>query len=76
MSTAEQQRGYRAAKALAEGRTPGRSGRPVSQPCGTVAAYKRHRRWGEEPCEDCRLTYNAYQTELNRARRQRLRDQA
>ena len=29
-------------------------GRPVSQPCGTPAAYKRHLRHGETPCDDCR----------------------
>lgn len=28
-------------------------GRPLS-PHGTAAAYQRHLRWGEEPCEPCR----------------------
>lgn len=28
--------------------------RPPRQPCGTWAAYKRHRKAGEEPCESCK----------------------
>jgi hypothetical protein len=24
------------------------------RPCGTWAAYKRHHRWGEAPCEACK----------------------
>jgi hypothetical protein len=24
------------------------------KPCGTMAAYTRHRRHGEKPCESCR----------------------
>ena len=27
--------------------------RPVSNPCGTYAAYERHRRAGETPCDAC-----------------------
>ena len=27
------------------------------QPCGTYAAYQRHYRRGEEPCEACRQAY-------------------
>lgn len=27
--------------------------------CGTVAAYVRHKRAGEEPCDACREAYNA-----------------
>jgi hypothetical protein len=42
--------------------TPGRKPRPKSsgyrwadvQPCGTVAAYRRHYRHGEKPCWSCR----------------------
>lgn len=30
------------------------------QPCGTVAAYARHRRAGEEACEACRKARAAY----------------
>jgi hypothetical protein len=28
------------------------------KPCGTPAAYKRHQRNGEEPCESCRDAEN------------------
>jgi hypothetical protein len=31
-----------------------KGGRPVTQPCGTPAAYTRHLRHGETPCEPCR----------------------
>ena len=40
-------------------------GRPVTEPCGTVAAYKRAKRYkakGEAhcgPCQDCTDAYNA-----------------
>jgi hypothetical protein len=30
------------------------AGRPVTQPCGTMAAYQRHYQHGEDPCDDCR----------------------
>lgn len=37
------------------GRPPGkRSPRAVLAPCGTDAAYRRHHRYGEEPCPACR----------------------
>jgi hypothetical protein len=29
------------------------------RPCGTRAAYQRHRRWGEEPCDACREANHA-----------------
>lgn len=29
-------------------------GRPVTEPCGTVAAYKRHKRHGEDACQPCK----------------------
>ena len=29
------------------------------EPCGTLAAYRRHSRRGEKPCEACRETRNA-----------------
>lgn len=35
------------------------------KPCGTPAAFKRHLRAGEEPCEACRRAWNEYK----RARR-------
>ncbi|VEI13227.1 hypothetical protein [Trueperella bialowiezensis] len=40
------------------------------KPCGTPAAYQRHRRAGEEPCDACR----AAQRENSRRYRQRKRD--
>lgn len=33
------------------------------RPCGTVAAYSRHLRRGEEPCQPCRTANTAYQRE-------------
>ena len=62
--SAEYQRQYRAKKAREAGREPGKPGRPVEQPCGTQAAYKRHQRNGETPCEPCRVAWSAYQREL------------
>lgn len=38
-------------------------GRPVTATCGTVAAYKRHVRHGETPCQPCRDAWAAYQRE-------------
>lgn len=40
-----------------------RSTRPPRRlkPCGTAAAYHRHRRRGEEPCHACRKAVAAYQ---------------
>ena len=29
------------------------------EPCGTLAAYRRHSRAGEKPCEACRRARNA-----------------
>ena len=28
------------------------------EPCGTLAAYRRHSRRGEKPCEACRIAAN------------------
>jgi hypothetical protein len=61
MSTADQQRRYRAAR----GARTGQPGRPASQPCGTRAAYRRHLRAGEVPCQPCKDANADYQ----RARR-------
>ena len=36
------------------GAVTGAVGRRVSQPCGTLAAYRRHLKDGETPCEPCR----------------------
>lgn len=30
------------------------------RPCGTEAAYRRHRRYHEMPCEPCYLAHAAY----------------
>jgi hypothetical protein len=34
------------------------------QPCGTTAAYARHRRRREAPCQHCRTAWNAYNNML------------
>jgi hypothetical protein len=44
-------------------------GRRTPAPCGTDAAYHRHRRAGEEPCEACLEA----QRQARRVRAQRLR---
>jgi hypothetical protein len=36
-------------------------GRPVSRPCGTVPAYKRHLRHGEAPCTECKAAWADWQ---------------
>lgn len=33
------------------------------QPCGTPAAYMRHIKAKQKPCEPCRLAWNAYQVD-------------
>ena len=38
------------------------------RPCGTRAAYVRHRRHGEEPCEPCKLANAATSRALYAAR--------
>ena len=71
MTSAEYQRAYRARKALEAGRQPGKPGRPPTQPCGTVAAYKRHQRNGEPIDQPCRDAWSAYQRELYQRRKNR-----
>lgn len=39
------------------------------KPHGTVAAYRRHQRAQEAPCEACKAAHAAYQRELYRKRR-------
>jgi len=39
-------------------------GRPATEPCGTVAAYKRHKRRGEDACQRCKDAYNAAHREM------------
>jgi hypothetical protein len=38
------------------------------EPCGTLAAYRRHGRAGEKPCEACRVARNADSQARRRAR--------
>jgi hypothetical protein len=33
---------------------------------GTVRGYRRHRRAGQDPCDECRATWNAYLRDLAR----------
>lgn len=66
MTSAEYQRAYRARK----GARTGQLGRPPTQPCGTVAAYRRHRRAGEEPCDLCRSAYSDRQRQLYQQRKE------
>lgn len=42
----------------------GARGPTPTQPCGTVAAYKRHRRAGEQPCAACAAAWAAEQRRL------------
>jgi len=35
-----------------------RNGPEPSEPCGTLAAYRRHYRRGEPPCDACRIAHN------------------
>lgn len=65
MNTAEYQRKYRASK----GARTGEPGRPVTAPCGTVSAYKRHKRNGEPVDAACRDAYNAVQREYHQRRK-------
>ena len=60
MSTAKYQRRWRAGK----GARTGEPGRPTTAPCGTAAAYKRHKRHGEPIDDACRDAYNAEQRRL------------
>jgi hypothetical protein len=64
LTNADRQRRYR--QAHSSGLPPGR---PVTAPCGTPSAYKRHRRHGERPCEACRLAWNEWQREYQRRRK-------
>lgn len=65
MSTADYQRRWRAK----QGARTGQPGRPATKPCGTHAAYKRHQRRQEPPCDACRKAWAEYQRELYRRRR-------
>jgi len=63
-SSADYQREWRARN----GARTGQPGRPATAPCGTPAAYRRHKRRGEPIDDACREAENARQREL-RARR-------
>jgi hypothetical protein len=39
------------------------------KPCGTIAAYRRHLRNSEQPCEACRLEWARYNRELWQGRK-------
>ena len=67
MSTAEQSRAWRAKN----GARTGVIGRPPSQPCGTEAAFKRHKRRGETPCAACVAANRAHQARMYQQRKAR-----
>ena len=67
VSDAEYQKRWRAK----HGANTGQPGRPVTAQCGTVSAYKRHQRNGEQPCDACREANAAYHRELYQRRKQR-----
>lgn len=58
---AERSRAYRDRKRGGAPRTP--------QPCGTVAAYARHLRRGETPCDACRAANAERHRDLYRRRK-------
>ncbi|WP_228988624.1 WhiB family transcriptional regulator [Streptomyces sp. DH8] len=48
----------------------GKGGRRLA-PCGTDAAYERHRRDGEQPCDPCRRAHNKRNAQLRAEARHR-----
>ncbi|MFC8282902.1 WhiB family transcriptional regulator [Streptomyces cyaneofuscatus] len=48
----------------------GKSGRQLA-PCGTDAAYDRHRRNGEQPCDPCRRAHNERNVQVRAETRHR-----
>ena len=52
---------------------PAVRGRPRTAPCGTMAAYKRHRRHGEQPCMACTIANRQYWSDMHFAQRRRRR---
>ena len=60
-SPAERSRAYRDRKRGTPPRTPA--------PCGTIAAYARHLRNGEQPCDACRKANAERHRELYRKRK-------
>jgi hypothetical protein len=57
------------AQNMADAAMKGRMSQRVLQPCGTPAAYARHKKAGEEPCEACHEAELAYRREWKRKRR-------
>jgi hypothetical protein len=68
MTPAERQRKHRAKVGARVGQ--GRGPAP-SEPCGTLAAFRRHERAGEVPCEPCREANRVAQRGYRAARRER-----
>jgi len=64
MSSPEYQRAWRARK----GANTGKPGRPRTRPCGTLAAYARHRRHNEAPCGPCAKVWAEYVREYRQRR--------
>lgn len=67
MADAEYHRQWRAKR----GARTGHPGPVPTQPCGTVAAFRRHKRAGEEPCAACKAAERDRQRALYAARRNR-----
>ncbi len=44
------------------------------KPCGTVAAYMRHRYHNQDPCEACLAAWAAYHRAYYRRNRQAIRE--
>jgi len=66
MSAAERQRRYRERNGARVGDHPGPQ---ATEPCGTLAAHRRHKRNGEPIDDACRATYNAEHRRLYSLRR-------
>jgi len=66
-SRAEYHREWRAKK----GARTGQPGRPVTRPCGTVAAFNRHKYNGETPCAACHNAYRDHQRQMYLQRKDR-----
>lgn len=45
------------------------NGKRQLEPCGTLAAHRRHQRNGERPCDACRDIYNTNARRLYAARK-------
>lgn len=65
MNSREYMREWRAR----HGANTGKVGRPITSPCGTLAAYGRHKRNGEAPCGPCALVWAEYHRDFRRRRK-------